>query len=57
MLALFPHFMQMKTFVENSFTDDGAFKEELLRKIEDIEFEYVGGGLSEEKAKLALSSF
>ena len=56
-LELFPHFMEMKTFVEAHIEDDGNFKELLLSHIEDIEFEYIGGSLSAEKAKASLSGF
>jgi hypothetical protein len=57
MLQLFPHFIEMRTFVEENIEKDNAFKEALLFNIEQVEFEYVGGSLSGEKAKEALSSF
>jgi len=57
MLELFPHFIQMKTFVEEHVEDDGRFKQQILSNIEDVEFEYVGGGLSGEKAKAKLLDF
>ena len=55
MLELFPHFMEMKAFVEEYVEDDGTFKDELLRHMENIEFEYIGGSMSGEKAKASLS--
>ena len=57
MIALFPHFIEMKTFVEEYVEDDGRFKQQILSNIEDVEFEYVGGGLSGEKAKAKLLDF
>jgi len=57
MLELFPHFIAMKTFVEEHLQDDGTFKEELLSHIENVEFEYIGGSLSGDKAKASLSIF
>ena len=57
MLELFPHFIEMKTFVEERIADDGNFKELFLSHIEDIELEYIGGSLSGAKAKASLSDF
>jgi hypothetical protein len=57
MLQLFPHFIEMKTFVEEHIKDDGTFKDEILTNIENVEFEYIGGSMSAEKAKSALSNF
>jgi hypothetical protein len=57
MLQLFPHFIEMKTFVEEHIKDDGTFKDEILTNIENVEFEYIGGSMSAEKAKSALSTF
>ena len=57
MIALFPRFIEMKTFVEEHIEDDGRFKQQILSNIEDVEFEYVGGGLSGEEAKAKLLDF
>ena len=57
MLELFPHFIKMKNFVETYVEDDGIFRKKLLSNIEYVEFEYVGGSFSEEKAKRFLSNF
>ena len=56
-LQLFPHFMEMKSLVEEDIEGDSTFKDELLAKIENVEFEYIGGGLSGKKAKEALANF
>jgi hypothetical protein len=57
MLEFFPHFIDMKTFLEEHIEDDGTFKDEILTNIENVEFEYIGGSMSAEKAKSALSNF
>ncbi|CAA6800566.1 MAG: Unknown protein [uncultured Sulfurovum sp.] len=57
MLKLFPHFVRMKSFVDQNVEEEGAFKELLISHIEEIELEYIGGSLSGEKAQQALSAF
>ena len=57
MLEFFPHFIEMKDFVEEHIEDDGTFKTSLVSLIENIEFQYIGASLSAEKAKSELSNF
>lgn len=57
MLEFFPHFIQMKNFVEENMEDDDILKKELLSNIEFVEIEYIGGSFSIEKARTALSNF
>jgi len=57
MLELFPDFMEMKTFIEENIEDDGTFKNDLLKKIDDVEFKYIGGSMNTQSAKSALSKF
>lgn len=56
MLELFPDFMEMKTFIEENIEDD-IFKNDLLKKIDDVEFKYIGGSMNTQSAKSALSKF
>ena len=55
MLALFPDFSEMEYFINNQIEDDGLFKQELLEHVKHVEDEYIGGALSEERAKASLS--
>jgi len=57
MLELFPHFIEMKAFVEEHLEDDSVFKEKLLSTIGNVEFEYIGGTMSGDKAKATISNF
>jgi len=57
MLVLFPDFSEMHYFINNQVEDDGHFKQELLEHLNGVEEEYIGGTLSEEQAKRALSKF
>jgi hypothetical protein len=56
MLQLFPHFIEMKTFVEDNIDDD-SFKKALLSNIEDVEGKYIGASISADMAKASLSDF
>jgi len=56
MIELFPKFSEINDFVEEHVEDD-AFKTLLLSHVKDVEFNYIGGSLSSEKAKQKLSNF
>ena len=56
MVELLPKFSEIKYFVEEHVEDD-AFKKLLLSHVEDVEFKYIGGSLTVEKAKQELSNF
>jgi len=57
MIDLFPDFSEIKYFIENRLEDDGSFKNELLTYVEQVQDNYIGGGLSSSKAKIMLSNF
>lgn len=57
MLRFFPHFIQMKNFVDENMEDDDILKKELIFNIESVESEYIGGSFTIEKARTALSDF
>jgi len=57
MLALFPDFLEMQNFIDNHIEDDGVFKTELLEHLNDVEEEYIGGSISEERARESLLKF
>lgn len=57
MLELFPNFSDMKKLVGNRLVDNGAFKKELLKKLNDIEERYIGGLETSQSARRALSRF
>jgi hypothetical protein len=57
MLKLFPHFSEMRYFVEKHIEDDGEFKEQLLAHINSVELTYIGGSMTGQSAKTALSKF
>ena len=57
MLQLFPNFAKMKLLIEKHCEDDGIFKSKILSKLEEVEFEYVGGRLTGEGAKERLINF
>jgi len=57
MLELFPRFSDMRYFVENHIEDEGDFKEVLLSHIDMVASKYIGGSLSGQGAKVALSQF
>ena len=57
MIALFPNFSDIKYFIENRIEDDGSFKEELLKHVESVQEEYIGGGMTGNRAKAILSNF
>lgn len=56
-LELFPDFSEMKVFVDEHIEDDGAFKSKLLKKIEEVEFGYIGGELTMVSAKAKFMNF
>jgi hypothetical protein len=57
MLKLFPRFSEMRYFVKNHIEDDGEFKEQLLEHIDAVEITYIGGSMTGQSAKTALSKF
>ena len=57
MLVLFPDFSEIKYFINNQIEDDGLFKQELLEHVQHVEEDYIGGNISEERAKASLSKF
>jgi len=56
MIELFPDFSEIKYFIENRIEDDGSFKNELLAHVEDVQENYLGGGVTGRKAKIMLSN-
>ena len=44
-------------FINNQFENDALFKQELLEHLKHIEEEYIGGSMSESRAKESLSQF
>jgi len=57
MMNFFPNFSLMHEFVEERMIDDSNFKKKLLDKIDSTEEEYIGGILTGQRAKVALSSY
>jgi len=57
MLELFPRFSEIRYFIENHIEEEGRFKEALLAHIDAVETEYIGGSLTGQSAKIALSQF
>ena len=57
MLALFPNFSEMEYFIKNQVEDDGLFKEKFLSHIGAVQEAYIGGIISEDRAKERLSNF
>jgi len=57
MMSFFPDFSLMHEFVEERIIDDSNFKKKLLDKINSTEEEYIGGTLTGQRAKVALSSY
>jgi len=57
MVALFPNFSEIKYFIDEHIEDDGKFKQKLLKHVEKVELEYIGGNIKEQSAKATLSQF
>jgi len=57
MVSLFPNFSEIKYFIDEHIEDDGKFKQELLKHVERVELEYIGGNVKEQSAKATLSQF
>jgi hypothetical protein len=57
MMELFPDFSLMGELIDDSMIENNGFKERLLRNIERTEEKYIGGVLTGQSAKAALSSF
>jgi len=57
MMSFFPDFSLMHEFVAERIIDDSNFKKKLLDKIDSTEEEYIGGTLTGQRAKAALSSY
>ena len=53
----FPNFSEMKQMVDERLVDSGAFKQTLLKKIEELEEGFISGTVTAESAQTALSSF
>jgi len=55
MVEMFPDFTKMKAFIAHRVVDDGEFKTNMLKTIDDLESAYIAGEIDSQsvKAKLA----
>ncbi|MBD3795758.1 MAG: hypothetical protein IE878_06020, partial [Epsilonproteobacteria bacterium] len=55
MIDMFPNFQKMKDFINHRVVDDGEFKANMLKTIDELESAYIAGEIDSQsvKAKLA----
>lgn len=55
MIDMFPNFQKMKDFINHRVVDDGEFKANMLKTIDELESAYIAGEIDSQSVKAKLS--
>ncbi len=55
MIDMFPNFQKMKDFINHRVVDDGEFKVNMLKTIDELESAYIAGEIDSQSVKAKLS--